>query len=343
MQTNLIQAIDTFRKVASLTGAIALSAVATPVFAGTIDVKAVTPEMSYRSVEIDGIRIAYREIGSRDKPTILLLHGVPSSSRMYDDLMKRLGNEYHLVAPDYPGFGNSDAPSPQAYSYTFDHLAETVVKLTDALKLDRYVLFMQDYGAPVGMRVATTRPGSIAGTIFQNGNLYEEGLGPMWEKRKAFWSNRYYHEAEVIKQHQSVAVTRARHIGTDPNVEGYNPDLWMDEYAYLNRPGQDRIQADLIFDYQNNIAAYPKWQAWLRKQKPATLVVWGKYDPAFTVAGAEAFSRDLPDAEIHVLDAGHFAMDTKPAEIAGFTRAFMTKLNKAEAATASKMSRLSQF
>ena len=328
MNKDIIQAADAPRKLAALAGAIALSAMVTPVIAGEIDVNGGTLFMAYRTVEIDGTKIAYREIGANDKPTILLLHGVPSSSRMYDDLMKRLGNEFHLVAPDYPGFGNSDAPSPQDYSYTFDHLAETIIKLTDSLKLDRYVLFMQDYGAPVGMRVATARPESVIGTIFQNGNVYEEGLGPMWEKRKAFWSNRSEFQAEVVKQHQSLTVTRARHLGTDPNIEAYNPDLWMDEYAYLSRPGQEQIQSELIFDYRNNIAAYPKWQSWLRENKPSTLVVWGKYDPAFTVAGAQAFIKDLPEADIHILDAGHFAMDTKVDEVANLTKAFLVKLEQ---------------
>lgn len=326
MNNKPINVAETPQKLASLTSAIALAVILTAPVANAADVSAPTPQITYRTIEIDGSKIAYREIGPHDKPAILLLHGVPSSSRMYDDLMRRLGNEYHLVAPDYPGFGNSEAPSPQDYTYTFDHLAETIIKLTDALKLDRYVLFMQDYGAPVGMRVATTRPQSVIGTIFQNGNVYEEGLGPMWEKRKAFWNNRGELQAEVVKQHQSLAVTRARHLGTDPDIEAYNPDLWMDEYAYLNRPGQDQIQSDLIFDYQNNIAAYPIWQSWLREHRPLTLVMWGKYDPAFTVAGADAFKKDLPEADIHILDAGHFAMDTKLDEVASFTRAYMARL-----------------
>lgn len=326
MNNEPFKAAQTPQKLASLTSAITLAVIlATPV-ANAADVSAPAPEMTYRTIEIDGSKIAYREIGSHDKPAILLLHGVPSSSRMYEDLMKRLGNEYHLVAPDYPGFGNSDAPSPQDYTYTFDHLAKTIIKLTDTLKLDRYVLFMQDYGAPVGMRVAMARPQSVMGTIFQNGNVYEEGLGPMWEKRKAFWNNRDDFQAEVVKQQQSLAVTRARHLGTDPNIEAYNPDLWMDEHAYLNRPGQEQIQSDLIFDYQNNIAAYPIWQSWLRAHTPSTLVMWGKYDPAFTVAGADAFKKDLPEADIHILDAGHFAMDTKLDEVASFTRAYMARL-----------------
>jgi pimeloyl-ACP methyl ester carboxylesterase len=277
----------------------------------------------YRSITIDGVKIAYREAGSADRPTLLLLHGVPSSSRMYDGLMQKLGDQYHLVAPDYPGFGNSDAPNSADFAYTFDHLAATVEKFTDALHMKRYVLFMQDYGAPVGMRLAIARPSAVQGTIFQNGNVYVEGLGAMWEKRKAFWNDRAAHENEVLSAHLSVELTRARHIGSDPNVEAYNPDLWMDEVAYLNRPGQAQIQADLIYDYQTNIASYPAWQTWLREHRPPTLVIWGKYDPAFTVPGAEAFKRDIPDAKISVLDGGHFVMDTRLDEVAALTRTYM--------------------
>ncbi|KAA0689182.1 alpha/beta hydrolase [Neorhizobium sp. P12A] len=277
----------------------------------------------YRSITIDGVKIAYRETGSTDKPTLLLLHGVPSSSRMYDGLMQKLGDQYHMVAPDYPGFGNSDAPSAADFSYTFDHLAQMMLKFTDALHMQSYVLFMQDYGAPVGMRLAMARPSAVHGTIFQNGNVYAEGLGPMWEKRKAFWKDRAAHEQEVRKGHLSLELTRTRHLGSDPNVEAYNPDLWMDEFAYLNRPGQAEIQADLIYDYQSNIASYPLWQKWLRDHGLPALVIWGKYDLAFTPPGAEAFKRDLPDAKIFLLDAGHFAMDTRLEEVSELTDAFM--------------------
>ncbi len=287
--------------------------------------------IAYRTVNVDGINIAYREAGQADKPTILLLHGVPSSSRMYDGLMRRLGDDYHLVAPDYPGFGNSDAPDAATYTYTFDRLAQTMQKFTDAVGVNRYVLVMQDYGAPVGMRMAVARPQAVRALVFQNGNVYEEGLGAMWAKRKPFWADRVAHEKDVIAAHQSVAVTRARHIGTDPNVEAYDPDLWMDEVAYLNRPGQARIQADLIYDYQTNLAAYPQWQAWLKQHQLPTLVVWGKYDPAFIEPGAHAFRRDLPAAEVHVLDGGHFVMDTKLDDVAAITRAFMRKLPAASA------------
>lgn len=277
--------------------------------------------IGYRSVVIDGVKIAYREAGTKGRPTLLMLHGVPSSSRMYDGIMQKLGDRFHLVAPDYPGFGNSDAPAN--FSYTFDHLADVMQKFTDALGLARYVLFMQDYGAPVGMRLATARPAAVQGTIFQNGNVYEEGLGVMWEKRKAFWADRAAHEQEVRRAHLSLEVTRARHVGSDPDIEAYNPDLWMDEHAYLNRPGQAEIQADLIYDYQNNIAAYPAWQTWLRTHRLPALIVWGKHDLAFTVAGAQAFKRDIPDAKIAILDAGHFAMDTRLDEVASLTASYM--------------------
>lgn len=290
--------------------------------------------VAYRTVAVDGVKIAYREAGDAAKPTIVLLHGVPSSSRMYDGLLRKLGDHYHMIAPDYPGFGNSDAPDPASFAYTFDHLAAVMQKFTDAVGAKRYVLLMQDYGAPVGMRMAMARPTAIEGLIFQNGNVYEEGLGAMWAKRKPFWADRSAYEKDVIAVHQSVAATRARHIGDDPNVEAYDPDLWMDEYAYLNRPGQARIQADLIFDYQSNLAAYPAWQAWLKQRQLPTLVVWGKHDLAFTVPGAHAFRRNNPSAEVHILDGGHFVMDTRLDEVAKLTGAFMRKLGAAPTASA---------
>ncbi len=282
----------------------------------------------YKSVVVDGVKIAYRETGSVDKPTLLLLHGVPSSSRMYDGLMRKLGDRYHMIAPDYVGFGNSDAPAPADFSYTFDHLAEVAGKFADSVGLEHYVLFMQDYGAPVGMRMAQQRPCSIQGMIFQNGNVYEEGLGKMWESRKAFWADRAAHENAIREGQLSLALTRARHVGSDPNVEAYDPDLWMDEYAYLNRPGEAAIQSDLIYDYRTNVASYPAWQKWLAAHRPPALILWGKYDQAFIVPGAEAFRRDLPEAKVVILDGGHFVMDTREAEVAALTDQFM-KANRA--------------
>ena len=290
--------------------------------------------VAYRSIAVDGVKIAYREAGDASKPTVLLLHGVPSSSRMYDGLLRKLGDRYHLVAPDYPGFGNSDAPDPANFAYTFDNLARTMHKFTDAVGVRSYVLLMQDYGAPVGMRMALKRPQAVQALVFQNGNVYEDGLGAMWAKRKPFWQDRAAHEKDVIAVHQSVAATRARHIGSDPDVEAYDPDLWMDEYAYLNRPGQARIQAELIFDYQHNLAAYPEWQAWLKQRRLPTLVVWGKHDLAFTVPGAHAFKRDNPAAQVYVLDGGHFVMDTKLEEVAAITGAFLGTLSSGAGASA---------
>jgi pimeloyl-ACP methyl ester carboxylesterase len=282
-------------------------------------------QMAYRDVVVDGVKIAYREIGDRNAPTVLLLHGVPSSSRMYDALMRRLGDRFHLIAPDYPGFGNSDAPAPGQFSYTFDHYAQLIQQFTDAVGVKQYTLFMQDYGAPVGMRLAIARPQAVTAMIFQNGNVYTEGLGKMWETRKAYWENRSANEGKIQVAHLSVELTRARHIGTDPNVSAYNPDLWQDEVAFLNRPGQAAIQMELIYDYRINIAAYPAWQAWLRSHAPRTLVLWGKYDPAFIVEGAHAFKRDLPDAQIEILEAGHFAMDTRLDDVARLSAAFLDK------------------
>lgn len=280
-------------------------------------------EIAYRNVDVDGVRIAYRETGDASKPAVLLLHGVPSSSRMYDRLMRELGERYHMVAPDYPGFGNSAAPDPAEFAYNFDHLAQVVQKFTDKVGMRRYTLFMQDYGAPVGMRLAVARPQAVTAMVFQNGNVYEDGLGAVWEKRKPFWQDRAANEAAVVKGHQSVETTRSRHIGSDPNIEAYDPDLWMDEWAYLNRPGQARIQADLIYDYQNNLSSYPAWQRWLREHRLPTLVMWGKHDQAFIVPGAQAFKRDLPQAQIHVLDGGHFVMDTRLDEVARLTDNFL--------------------
>jgi pimeloyl-ACP methyl ester carboxylesterase len=281
--------------------------------------------VAYRNVTIDGVRIAYREVGIARKPAVLLLHGVPSSSRMYDGLMRQLGDQFHLIALDYPGFGNSESPDTECFAYTFDHLADVVVRFTDVLKLDQYILFMQNYGAPVGMRVAVARPGAVIGMIFQNGNVYEEGLGPVWARRRLYWADRSAHEDEVRDGQLSLAVTRGRHLGDDPNIEAYDPDLWQDELAFLNRPGEAGIQTELIYDYRNNIASYPVWQAWLREHQLPTLVIWGKHDLAFTVAGARAFQRDLPNATIEILDAGHFAMDTRLDEVVALTRAFLWK------------------
>jgi pimeloyl-ACP methyl ester carboxylesterase len=277
----------------------------------------------YRTVKVDGLSIFYREAGRSDAPTILLLHGFPSSSRMYEPLFSRLSSQYHLIAPDYPGFGHSDAPSAKEFSYTFDHIASVMQGFTEALDLKQYVLYMQDYGGPVGFRLAIAHPERIQAFVIQNAVAHEDGLGPLWEKRREFWANRNSNEVALRANFLSLATTRQRHVGSNPAPETLDPDRWADEYAFLSRPGEDDIQSDLFYDYRINVASYPAWGKWLRQHRPATLVVWGKYDPSFQVAEAAAYKRDLPKAEVHILDAGHFALYDKPDEIAALVTHFL--------------------
>jgi pimeloyl-ACP methyl ester carboxylesterase len=276
----------------------------------------------YRTVAIDGISIFYREAGPKDAPTILLLHGLPSSSRMFEPLFSRLSDRYHLVAPDYPGFGNSDWPNPKEFAYTFDHYAEIVNHFTEALSIPRYTLYMQDYGIDVGFRMVLAHPERIESLIVQDAVAHNEGLGANWKTRRAFWADRAANESALRTNLLSLAATRTRHVGSDPNVERYDPDLWKDEFYFLNQPGQADIQSDLFYDYRTNVEAYPKWQAWMRDKQPRLLVIWGKHDLSFDPSEPEAYRRDVPNAEVHVLDAGHFALDTAADEIAALVRAF---------------------
>jgi pimeloyl-ACP methyl ester carboxylesterase len=284
---------------------------------------AVANRISYRTVKVDGLSISYREAGPKDAPTLLLLHGFPSSSRMYEPLLTRLTDRYHLVAPDYPGFGHSDWPDPKQFEYTFDHIASVMDCFTQALGLSHYTLYLQDYGGPVGFRMALAHPERVQALVVQNAVAHDEGLGPIWATRRAFWADRPAHEEALRDNLLSLAATKTRHIGNDPEVELYDPDLWTDEHRFLTAPGQVRIQTDLFYDYRTNVASYPKWQAWLQKTRPKLLVVWGKHDPSFDPGEPERYRKDVPKAEVHVLDAGHFALDTKADEIAALIRDFM--------------------
>jgi pimeloyl-ACP methyl ester carboxylesterase len=307
-------------------GAAALAAAVFPTFSvAAADVSRASANVTvYRTVSVDGLNIFYREAGPKDGPTILLLHGFPSSSRMFDPLFPLLSDRYHLVALDYPGFGHSDAPPPERFAYTFDRLAQVTEHFTQAVGLRNYVLYMQDYGGPIGFRLALAHPERVQALIVQNAVAHDEGLGPLWAARRAFWADRASNEAKLRETFVSPQATRLRHVGTSPNVERYNPDLWVDEIAFLSRPGQDRIQLDLFYDYRTNVASYPRWQAYLRAQRPPTLVVWGKYDPSFTVEGASAYGRDVPDADIYLLEAGHFALDEAADEIAARIDSFLS-------------------
>jgi pimeloyl-ACP methyl ester carboxylesterase len=277
----------------------------------------------YRSIQIDGLSIFYREAGPKDAPTILLLHGVPSSSRMFEPLLSRLADRYHLVAPDYPGFGHSDWPDPKKFAYTFDHCAEIMNHFTEALGLSHYTLYMQDYGGPVGFRMALLHPDRINALIVQDAVAHNEGLGANWKTRRAFWADRAPNESALRTNLLSLATTRTRHVGNDPNVERYDPDLWTDEFAFLSQPAQGDIQSDLFYDYRTNVDSYPKWQAWMREKQPPLLVLWGKYDLSFDPGEPERYRKDVANAEVHVLDAGHFALDTAADEIAALVRNFM--------------------
>jgi pimeloyl-ACP methyl ester carboxylesterase len=242
---------------------------------------------------------------------------------VFEPLFARLSDRYHLVAPDYPGFGHSDWPAPKNFAYTFDHCAETMKRFTKALGLSRYTLYMQDYGGPVGFRMALADPDRIEALIVQNAVAHNEGLGALWNERRAFWTDRSANENALRANLLSLTATRTRHLGSDPNVERYDPDLWTDEFAFLSQPGQADIQANLFYDYRTNVESYPKWQDWMRGRQPRLLVLWGKFDPSFDISEPEAYRRDVPDAQVHVLDAGHFALDTAAGEIAALIRGFV--------------------
>jgi len=222
----------------------------------------------YRTTQIDGLSIFYREAGPADAPVLLLLHGLPSSSRMFEPLFSRLSNHFHLVAPDYPGFGHSDWPNPKQFAYTFDNYAEIMIRFTEAIGLFRYTLYMQDYGGPVGFRMALAHSDRLEGLVVQDAVAHDEGLGKNWKTRRAFWADRAAYQTALRTNLLSLATTRTRHVGSDPAVERYNPDLWTDEFNFLSQPGEAEIQSDLFYDYQTNVASYPEWQAGCARSNP---------------------------------------------------------------------------
>jgi pimeloyl-ACP methyl ester carboxylesterase len=278
----------------------------------------------YRTAQIGGLSIFYREAGPKDAPTILLLHGLPSSSRMFEPLFARLSDSYHLVAPDYPGFGHSDWPDPKQFAYTFDHYADIMNRFIETLGLSRYTLYMQDYGGPVGFRMASACPDRIDALIVQDAVAHNDGLGENWKTRRAFWADRAANESALRANLSSLAATRTRHVGGDPNLECYDPDLWTDEFYFLSRPEQAEIQSDLFYDYRTNVDGYPKWQAWMREKQPHLPVIWGKYDLSFDLGEPERYRKDVPNAQVHILEAGHFALDTAADEIAVLVADFVS-------------------
>jgi pimeloyl-ACP methyl ester carboxylesterase len=280
----------------------------------------------YQNVAVNGINIFYREAGPKDAPVLLLLHGFPSSSRMFDTLIPLLANRYHLVAPDYPGFGHSDAPAVDKFGYTFDNVSSVIDQFTEKLGLKQYAMYVQDYGGPIGFRLALAHPERITALIVQNAVAHDDGLDDKrWAPMRAFWANRADNEDRFRKGFVSLDAARSRHIGSSPHPERYSPDLWTDEVAHMVTPGVLQAQLDLFHDYRTNIESYPAFQAYFREKKPPMLVLWGRYDASFALAEAEAYRRDLPKAEVHILDAGHFALDEATDEIAAKTHIFLKK------------------
>jgi pimeloyl-ACP methyl ester carboxylesterase len=281
-------------------------------------------ETRYYSVQVDGLNIFYREAGPEGAPVLLMLHGFPSSSQMFEPLFARLADRFHLIAPDYPGFGHSDWPTPQQFTYTFDHLAEIIDGFTKAIHLETYTLYLQDYGGPVGFRLAMAHPDRLRNLIIQDAVAHDSGLGPIWKARRAFWADRAPNEAALRENLLSLATTRSRHVGDDPDIDRHDPDLWTNEFYFLNRPGQAEIQVELFYDYRTNVSSYPLWQAWLRKTQPRLLVLWGKYETSFAPSEPMAYKQDVPTAEVHIVDGPHFAIDTAADDIAAKVREFET-------------------
>jgi pimeloyl-ACP methyl ester carboxylesterase len=282
--------------------------------------------VTYHTTQVDGLKIFYREAGPKNAPTLVLLHGFPSSSHMFRELIPRLSDKYHVVAPDYPGYGYSDAPTTEQFLYTFDHLADVVDHLLDQQRITKYSIYIQDYGSPVGFRLATRHPERIQAIITQNGNAYEEGLAPFWaEFLYPYWKDPNPTNESKVRQLLTLDTTKFQYLQGFRNPEDVSPDAYTFDQMTLDRPGNDKIQLALFYDYRNNPPLYPAWHKYLREKKPAVLVVWGKNDPVFAAAGAQAFLQDVPEAELHLLDTGHFALEEDGAEIAQLIRSFLAK------------------
>jgi pimeloyl-ACP methyl ester carboxylesterase len=279
---------------------------------------------TFRTVSIDGLDIFYREAGSRDNPTILLLHGFPTSSHMFRNLMSALAHRFHLVAPDYPGYGNSSMPTVDEFDYTFDRLAQIVEKFITAIDLKKYSLYVMDYGAPIGYRIAAKNPERVEALIVQNGNAYEEGLREFWNPIKAYWQDRSPENADKLRPFFTLETTKWQYTNGVRNPEAISPDTWNMDQLFLDRPGNVDIQLTLFYSYGTNPPLYPQWQEYFRKYQPPTLIVWGKNDYIFPAEGAYPYQRDLKDVEFHLLDTGHFALEEDGEEIANHIRQFLT-------------------
>lgn len=279
--------------------------------------------VTYHTASVDGFEVFYREAGDRSKPMLLLLHGFPTSSHMFRDLIPLLADRFHIVAPDLPGFGLSALPDRSEFAYTFDNLAKVIGRFTEVLGLDRYAIYVFDYGAPTGLRLALAHPERVTAIISQNGNAYEEGLSKDWDSTQRYWREPNDENRQALRKLLTAESIRWQYEHGTPDSTLVSPDGWNLDASYTARPGVDEIQLDLFLDYASNVALYPAFQAYFRQHQPKLLAIWGRHDPFFLPAGAQAYKRDIPNAQIRLLETGHFALETHAAEIAEAISTFM--------------------
>ena len=281
------------------------------------------PQTSIHTIQADGVNIFYREAGPANAPVVLLLHGFPASSFQYRELIPRLADKYRVIAPDLPGFGFTEVPAERHYTYSFDALAHTITAFTEALNLKHYALYVFDYGAPTGLRVAMAHPERVTAIVSQNGNAYEEGLGDAWAPIRHYWSDPSSANRQAVRDLLTPEGLKSQYTEGVPHPERIKPEGYTLDAAMIARPGNMDIQLDLFLDYRNNVKLYPAFQQYFRTHKPPTLAIWGKHDPFFLPPGAEAFRRDNPNAQVQLLHTGHFALETHVEEIATAMRAFL--------------------
>jgi pimeloyl-ACP methyl ester carboxylesterase len=285
----------------------------------------------YKTAKVDDLDIFYREAGHRDAPTILLLHGFPTSSHMFRNLIMRLSDKFHLVAPDYPGYGNSSAPSVEAFDYSFDHLAEIIEKFAQHMNLRKFSMYLQDYGAPIGFRIAAKHPDWIHALIIQNGNAYEDGLKDFWIPLKAYWQNRSKENETALRKFLTIDATKWQYTHGVRNIEAISPDNWLVDQPLLDRPGNDKIQLQMFYSYRTNPPLYAQWQEYFREHQPPALIAWGKNDQIFPADGAHPYKRDLKNMDFHLLDTGHFALEEDYELIAELISNFLRRIKTIQA------------
>jgi pimeloyl-ACP methyl ester carboxylesterase len=293
----------------------------------TVHADPATPIVEHRTATVDRLSIFYREAGPRNAPVVVLLHGFPSSSFMYRDLLPRLALRYHVIAPDYPGFGLSSFPPRDRFDYSFEKLTVAMERFLESLNIDRYALYIQDYGAPIGLRLALRHPERVSALIVQNGNAYAEGLSSGWDPLRAYWQQPSSDNRRKLQGWLTQEGIRQQYLAGVPEMlwPRFSPDTWTLDWALLQRPGNIDVQLDLFGDYRRNVDLYPQFQSMFRKHRFPMLIAWGKFDPFFTLDGARAYLRDVPDAELHLLDTGHFALETHSSEIAALILDFMKR------------------